>query len=942
MTANLHELYRLLCQDLQGDVHFDAPARHAYSTDASLYEILPKGVVAPKSAYDVVTAVTLARAYHLPITARGAGTGLAGGCLTQGLVIDTSKYLNKILEVNVEGGYCICEPGVVQDHLNKHLYPHGMCLGPDTSTGNRATLGGMLAANSAGARSLLFGSMADHILGIEIVLSNGEVLTLGPCDSATLQAKSTLHGQEGVIFRTIQDIRLHHRDEIRKHFPPLKRRVSGYALDTLLPDETCNIARLIAGSEGTLGIVTKMVVKISPIPPHTGLCLIQSDNLLATLKALPQILAHNPLSVELLDSHLLAMGKISSTVHDKLSWLVGSPQAVIAIELQGTSQEDLFQKLETLASQGARAHWGYSIQNLVNKNDIADVWAVRKAAVGLLLARRSYSRALAFIEDMAVPPEHVAAFVEKLQKYLASLGKDAGIYGHIGAGCLHLRPYLDLREPPELALMQEIQKEAATLVMAFGGAMSGEHGDGLVRSWLNPTLFGDAIYALFKRIKEAFDPENLMNPGKIVGATSPQEHLRLDPTTPQRNFHTFLDFSKEGSFELAVDMCNGNGECRKSEGIMCPSFQATLDERHTTRARANLLRSVITDRHFVKTLGDKEVYDILDLCLECKGCKTECPSSVDMAKMKAEALYHHHQKHPPAMRTRLFAAMPDLLSWASLAPTAFNILKASPLAKAWLKHIGITTTRHLPDMAPRTFSKIAKSYPSTSKPPVVLFNDTYTEYYHPHLGQMACDLFSHLGYNVIIPPRRCCGKPWFSKGFLPQAREKALAIVHMLYPYAEKKIPIVILEPSCLFAIRDDYPALLPEHAIKVSSLTSQCLLVEEFLAPHSDALVHNLHSKKVWHHTHCHQQALATTTLQHLGIQAITTPKGCCGMAGAFGYESEHTPLSDAIANISLVPTLQKASPNDVIIANGFSCRNQIAHHLATPAVHLIEALQG
>jgi FAD/FMN-containing dehydrogenase/Fe-S oxidoreductase len=940
-----------LKKSIRGDVHFDKLSRKIYSVDASIYEIEPLGIVLPRSPEDLRKTIELAHKYEVPVIARGAATGITGACLGRGLIIDTSKYLNKILEINYEKEFAICEPGVIQDQLNEALAERGYRLGPDTSTGNRATLGGMVANNSAGARSLLYGKMVDHIEGTHLILANGEEIYFDSCDEKKWRKKLTLGSREGDIYRVVDEIRTEYRDEISLRFPKIPRRVSGYNLDELIKPGPLNLAKLIVGSEGTLGIISKIKVRISPRPRYTGISVIHFNDQIKAMHAVLEMLKFHPIAIEMIDHHIISMGRLSPTMHTRLGWLSGSPDAVFAAEFAADTPEELKEKLKQFTSVMKNKEIGYAHVNLTQKEEIDNVWAIRKAGLELLLSKRTYSRAIAFVEDISVAPEKLASFMEAFIKYLKSIGKDAGIYGHVGSGCMHIRPYIDLRDPQDLKLMSQIMQHTANLLLEHEGALSGEHGDGIVRSWLNRKMFGDRIYKAFLKLKRAFDPENLMNPGKKVEGHDFLEDLRMNPSVKQTSISTFLDFSTEGGFELAVDLCNGNGLCRKKDNVMCPSFQVSGDEYDSTRARAQSLRSIINGRMPLESLTSPELLDVLDLCIECKGCKRECPSHVDMAKMKAEVLFQHQEKHGYSVRNRLFAHIGDFYDWMSpIAPLA-NHLMNNPLSKYLL---GIAPERSLPLIAKEKFSEWFATYeqPKGLNDQVILFNDTYNEFQSPEIGKAAVQVLNRLGYYVITPPWKCCGRPMISKGLLKQARTKAEAIVDLLIPYAKEKIPIVGLEPSCILTFRDEFIGLLGSKNSQAQILASRSQTIDEFL----NALLNTNkwpkdfknEKKHLKLHGHCHQKALVTTkpslnVLRELpGLTVSEIPSGCCGMAGSFGYEKEHYEFSMQIGELKLFPAVRDSSPETIIVADGVSCRSQIAQGTDHKPLHLIQVVHS
>lgn len=948
----LEKLSHDLEKKVNGDVRFDIITRKIYSVDASIIEIEPLGVVIPNSSADLIEAVKIAKRHQIPIIPRGAATGITGGCLGKGVIFDLSKYINSLLEINIEKEYVICEPGVVQDRLNEALAPFGYRLGPDTSTGNRATLGGMLANNSAGGRSLRYGKMSDQVLGVDLLLATGETIWFEEIDDEEWKIKRSLNNTEGHIYREIYRIKQKYHHDIKEHFPRIPRNVSGYNLDELVKNQPLNVAKLIAGSEGTFGIATKIKMHISKLPKFTGICLIHIQDLLKGLTRINEILEWNPLSLEMIDSKIIEMAKQSPIASSKLSWLRDKPEAVFIAEFDAEDTNQLNDKLQKFKNFCIDREIGYGHTILTLGDEINDIKEVRKSGLGLLLSKRTFQRAIAFIEDLSVAPENLASFIEKLVKYLKSKGKEAGIYGHIGSGCMHIRPYIDLRDEDDYKLIETIMIDISELVKEHGGSLTGEHGDGLIRSWLIEKMFGKALYQAFIELKTAFDPDNLMNPGKIVHGTLPFANLRLTPNIQPRKIETFLDFSKEGGFELAADLCNGNGQCRKKEGVMCPSFQATDDEYTTTRARAQTLRAIINGRLPADALTSEGVLDVLDLCLECKGCKTECPSQVDMAKMKAEVLYQHNEKYGYSLRSRLFANIGFLNKLSSPLASLFNWMSHKDFVKYLLEKVGISPNRNLPKLASKRFSRwfAEQNHPSNNRRRVVLFNDTFTEFNQPEIGKAAVKLLQKLEYEVILPAWSCCGRPMISKGFLKEAKEAAGQLVNKLYSYAVQGIPIVGLEPSCLLTIKDDFAGLLGQDNHEVNTIIANSYTIDEFLANHIEGGKFPLELKKqvsnLRIHGHCYQKALVgmQPTMNILksipGIQATLIQSGCCGMAGSFGYEKEHYELSMKIGELKLFPAVRTLEKNTEIIANGFSCRTQIKQGTDINAKHLVEWL--
>jgi Fe-S oxidoreductase len=678
---------------------------------------------------------------------------------------------------------------------------------------------------------------------------------------------------------------------IQNSFPPLSRRSSGYQLLELIKPFPINLAKLIAGSEGTLGIISSLKVRIDPVLPETELHLFPFDSMMEAMRAVQPLLKTNPIALEMIDDKILTAGMQSPALRGKLGWLKTIPKALLVAEYQAP-------------------HPTFAPIILKTPRDMQNVWDVRKAGLGLLLSKRSYSRAVAFIEDISVPPDALPEFMETFLKYLQSVNREAGIYGHVGPGCLHIRPYMDIRKPEEIREIKTMMQDVAKMLKKAKGALSGEHGDGLIRTWLNQDFFGEEIYQIFLSIKNAFDPLHLMNPHKIVNPITIETHIRPPPL---QNPETFLKF--DGGLALAADLCNGNGACRKKEGVMCPSFQVTSDEYDTTRARANLFRGIMQGTKKAD-LADPDLHAILDLCIQCKGCKTECPSQVDMAKMKSEALYHYQEKNGYSFRSALFAYIDKINKWTYPFPSHL-------IGKKFLSFFGIGHS--LPKFSSLRFSKNVHKIQQPNGEKVVLLSDSYTEFYCSEVGFAAVQLLNKLGFEAIVPPWTCCGRPAMSKGFLKHAKKNAEVLSAQLMPY--QNIPIISLEPSCM--------SMLHEEFADLTGNTIDCVSLDAFLAKHL-----KLKSPKtIALHRHCHQKEMSNLTKIE-GLTVIEIPSGCCGMAGSFGYESEHTAFSKKIGELKLLPFVRALDPTIPIIATGYSCRTQIELYTNRKAYHLAEWL--
>ncbi|MGK7876882.1 MAG: FAD-binding and (Fe-S)-binding domain-containing protein [Xenococcaceae cyanobacterium] len=945
-----------LKQNLRGEVRFGEIDRVLYSTDASFYQIKPLGVVIPLCEDDIIATVEHTRAAKLPVLPRGGGTSLAGQTVGEAVVIDCSKYMNRVLELNLEEGWAWVEPGLVQDAFKGYLQPHGLRFAPETSTSSRATIGGMCGNNSAGPRSIVYGKTIDHILACKAVLSDGSVATFGSVSEEELKAKSRGSSLEAQIYRKIPRIVEQNREEILARYPKLLRRVSGYNLDALLfnypnlspmpdPDSRFNLAKLLVGSEGTLGIVTALKVRLVPNPRATALGVVHFHDVNQSIESVNSILELNPAAVELVDDNILEPAARSRNLQDKVGFLKGNPAAILIVEFHGENQKEVVARVERLEKQ----KHGYHVTRVLDRLEQSNVWAVRKAGLGMLMSIRNERKPLAFVEDPAVPVEHLPEFLREFQRVISAHQTTAGYYGHASVGCLHIRPALNLKQQADIDRMKSMLHEISDLTLSFGGCMSGEHGDGLARGWLNKKMYGSQLYEAFGALKGAFDFENRMNPGKIVDCPPPDRNLRYGTTYQTINLPTTFDFSREFGIARSVEMCNGNGTCRKDTGTMCPSYQATREEKHSTRGRANALRAVLSGQGGTASFTSKELYDVMDLCLLCKSCQTECPSSVNMAKLKAEFLSHYHDSHGTPLRDRIVGKIHLVNRLGSATAPLSNWLMKGALGNLGKQLLGFAPQRQLPAFSRERFSQwFAQRTPlgKSNRGQVVLFHDTYMEYNTPSVGQAATKLLESLGYEVILPKRLCCSRPAISKGLLREAQSHAHYNIEQLLPYAKAGIPIVGCEPSCILTLRDEYIDLVPTDAAK--DVAEQTVTIDEFLNNLRKQGELNLNFKPANQsalvHSHCHQKTLVGTrpTLEVLSLAYPTQEidSGCCGMAGSFGYEKEHYELSLKIGSQRLFPAIEQSDENTLLVANGISCRQQIAHATGRTARHLVEIL--
>jgi FAD/FMN-containing dehydrogenase/Fe-S oxidoreductase len=937
------DLYQALKTRIEGEVRFDRASRLMYSTDASIYEIEPIGVVIPRTHEDVFATMEVARDFQVPVLPRGAGTSLAGQTVGDAVVIDMSKHLNRVLEVNTEERWAIVEPGVVQEQLNLHLRPMGYLFGPDTSTANRATIGGMMGNNSAGSHSIVYGKTIDHVLEMDVVLASGEGRTLREMKFEDAAVRGGLDGR-------IADIVSANRAEIDRRFPKIMRRVSGYNLDEFVRNGKFNLVKLMVGSEGTLAAVHQAKVRIESRPCATALCVVHFADIVESIRASDIILPFNPAAIELIDDLIINLGRNSLEISRLMGFIEGNPAAVLLIEFYGENETELRSKLDAMEAALKRDKAGYAYVRAFDPAQQANIWKVRKAGLGLLLGMKGERKPIAFVEDCAVAPSRLPEFFVKFREIIHKYDTSAGYYGHASVGCLHIRPLINTKDRRDIQIMKDMTDEITDLVIEFGGGMSGEHGDGLARSHLNKKLFGPQLYKAFCDVKAAFDPEGRMNPGKIVHAPPMDQSLRYGTEYRTININTHYNFSREGGFATAVELCNGVGVCRKkNEGTMCPSYMVTLEDRHSTRGRANHMREILSGKLPVEEFTGRELYETLDLCLECKGCKAECPSNVDMAKLKYEFLAHYNEANGTPLRSRMFANIHAASKIASRFPSIANwTLTNSVVRRALDRFVGVDARRKLPPFADKTFESWFASRgekPGRDKK-VVLFHDTFINYNYPDIGRAATELLEAAGYEVrIAEQRQCCGRPMISKGLVEEARANAEFNVRQLHHFVEEGYSIVGCEPSCILTFRDEYPDLVKGH--HATAVGKASFLLEEFIVKEKQAGRWTLQFKrqeaKALMHGHCHEKALiGSRYLKEALALAYTVEEidsGCCGMAGSFGYEKEHYDISIAIGKRRLFPAVEN-NPSAIVVAPGISCRQQVEHATRRKVLHPAEAL--
>ena len=958
MTTVVEDLAGALARRLDGEVAFDDYTRHLYSRDASMYAITPRGVVAPRHADDVVAAVAVAAEHGVPVLARGAATSLAGQTVGDALVLDLSRHLCRILDLDPEARTARVQPGVVQDQLNRAAAAHGLMFGPDTSTSNRATLGGMIGNNSAGSGSVRYGMTIDHVRTLNVVLADASRATFGPVDKAERVRRAAAESLEGRLYRELPALVDKHRDAIATGFPRFWRRAGGYRLDRLA--ENFDLATFVVGSEGTLMIATEATVGLVPKPRHTMIAVGHFRSTQAAIAATGDALACDPAAVELMDRTILDLSRqkieyaaLGSILHD-------DPDALLFVSFTGDDPAELAGALDRLAALWERHGHGYFTLRAETAAQQGALLKVRKAGLGLLMAAsQGANRPLAFVEDTAVDPARLAEYTERFAAVLDRHQMRAGFYGHCSVGCLHIRPFVDLTRPEGVTRMRAVAEEIRDLVAEFGGANSSEHGDGLARSEFNRQLFGDELYEAMRQVKRIFDPENRMNPGKIVDSPSMTDHLRdpaLPPAPPLRTALDFTVISGGGSgMRGAADRCMNIGLCRKTDaGVMCPSYMATRREEDATRGRANALVKALSAADPAVALADERLHEVLDLCLMCKACKSECPLSVDMATLKAETLHQAHQVRGTPLRSRVFGGIRALNRVGAATALLSNLPGRVPVLRRLLgRAVGIAPQRPLPVFARRTLPRWYRGR-STSEEhplgPLTFLADSFTSFTEPAVGIAAIELLERAGWEVRLEDRGCCGRAAFSKGLLDQAKRQASGLLDVL---AGGQGPVVGVEPSCVLTVRDEHRALLGAGP-RVAEVAARARLVDDLLVEAIDGGALRLRpggwpaGQRILFHGHCHQKAEVGTrsTVELLrripGAEVVELDAGCCGMAGSFGFEAEHYEVSMAVGEDRLFPAVRAEPAATIVAATGVSCRQQIAHGTGRRAHHPVELIRA
>jgi len=970
--ADNHQLAGL-ANLLTGSLHYDITHRKLYATDASVYREIPVAVAYPKDKRDIQTLIRFADEHRIPLIPRTAGTSLGGQVVGNGLVVDVSKHFNQILELNTEQKWVKVQPGVIRDDLNRYLKPYGLQFAPETSTANRAMIGGMAGNNSCGTYSITYGTTREHVLEIEAFLSDGALVKFGALNEKKFMDKLSEGGIEGDVYRHIYKI-LKNEDiaqHIRKEFPKasIHRRNTGYAIDVLLeqkpftPDGTpFNFCSLLCGSEGTLAFTTELKLNLVPVPPpHKAVLCAHFATLDESLRAVVLAMQHQPAACELMDKIILDCTKENIEQRKNRFFVNGDPEAILCIEFWSEEPEGMDRKAQALIEAFQAQQIGYHFP-VVHGSDIPKVWNLRKAGLGLLANIPGDKKAVAVIEDTAVDVRELPEYIREFTGMMDRFGQKSVYYAHAGAGELHLRPILDLKDPKDRKDFRDIATSTALLVKKYGGSLSGEHGDGRVRGEFIPLMIGQENYELLRGLKKVWDPKGIFNPGKITDTPPMDESLRYESGQETRNFKTIMDFSKEGGILRAAEKCNGSGDCRKSPGAggtLCPSYQATRDEKDTTRARANILREYLTHSDKVNAFDHEEIYQVLDLCLSCKGCTSECPSNVDMPSLKAEFLHQYYTSNGIPLRAQVFGNISKLNTLGALVPGVTNFMMSNKaFSGLFKKAIGIAPKRELPLLHKFTLRQWADKHKARLRSPeqpagsVLFFLDEFTNFNDVTIGIKAIELLHRLGYAVDILEHAESGRAALSKGLLPFAKECAVVNVDIFSPWVSETTPLVGLEPSSILTFRDEYPRLVaPEKRAIAESLGKNCLMLEEFIyrevaAGRIQTSAFTSEKKKIKLHGHCHQKSLSSVDFsawvlqlpENYSVEVI--PSGCCGMAGSFGYEAEHYDVSMKVGELVLFPAVRSAEESTIIAAPGTSCRHQIKDGTGRTAQHPAEVL--
>ena len=955
--TNLKDFERELKSLVKGTVSFNEVTRGIYATDASIYQLMPVAVVEPRDEDDVRAAVKTAAKHRVSILPRGGGTSLNGQGCGHAMILDFTRYMNRILELNADEKWVRVQPGIVLDVLNAQLSEYGLQFAPDPATSSRATIGGMMGNNSAGTKSLLFGMTRDHVLKGKVMLSDGTVLQLGELSpEAYAERAGDKDSREGKIYSGFKKIMEVNRNAIEKAYPKVMRRVQGYNLDLFKDTDHWNLMKLIIGSEGTLGVFLESTLKLVPTPKSKVLCTIHFSDLLEGIRTVSLILGYAPSAVEIMDDDIVIRARENLSIRPLTQFIEGDPKAILIVEFFGESKEEALQKAERMVKALKKQMLGYAWPIITGPAEQAKVWAVRKNGLGLMLGMKSERKPLPIVEDGCVPIEVLPEYIDKMLKFCKKRGIPVAMYAHASVGVIHVRPALSLKSQEDIGHMKAIAEYACSLIKGYGGSLSGEHGDGRVRSPFLERFFGKEVYDLFREVKKLFDPMGLMNPGIIVDPNPIDQDLRYGVNYSTPDLSTLYHYREDGSFAAAVEMCTGVGDCRQRlGGTMCPSYRVTLDEVRSTRGFANALRLAMTGQ-----LGDggmlgRRLYEVMDSCISCKACKSECPSNVDLAKLKAEFLQFYNDAHGASKSAQYMVRYMDRASGSSgpMASLKNSVLRSWPGRKLLEQFKGIDARRKLPQLSAGSMASWFADRSGTGKATkkVVLFDDTYMNSFEPNIGMSAVELLESCGYEVTLAQAGCCQRHRISRGFLREAKARGERTLRNLDAYIQQGLRIVVCEPGCCSALVDDLPDLIDDeelgNRIKENVMMIDSFLTREyregnidaeFISPHSSVLIQG----------HCHQKALfGITSMKYLldlvqGIDTVELDAGCCGMGDLYGYEKDHYEYSMQIGEDRLFPLIRSMVDGTVIVACGFDCRTQITDGTGVKPMHWVETIRG
>ncbi len=969
LTVSIKSNLVELSESLQGDLFFDEKnashetMRLAYSTDASVYQELPLAVCIPETKDDLVKLIHFGKANNITLIPRTAGTSLAGQVVGAGIVVDVSRFFNQILEVNVEEKWARVQPGVIRDDLNAYLKPMGLMFGPETSTASRAMIGGMIGNNSSGLHSIVWGDTRQNLIAANVLLDDASEVLFEALHEQEYFKKLTLTSREGDIYRGINEL-ISKQDNlaaIQSGYPKkdITRRNTGYALDLLTDtSEPFNFCKLLAGSEGTIGIITEAKISLMPLPPkEIGLVCIHFQDMVECMHGNVVALRNFPEASELVDKYILDFTVGHPTYQYNRFFIEGDPQALLIVEFRADTVAEIQAKAEKLILELKAADLGYAYPLILGAEQTNLVWDVRKAGLGLIRNLPGDSQPVNLIEDCAVSPEDLPAYVEDVQQLLVEEKVHASYYAHAGAGELHIEPFINLKTEEGKKQFRRILERTTDLVLKYNGSLSGEHGDGRLRGEFIGKVLGDKVYQLLLEVKQIFDPKAVFNAKKIVDTPPMDTHLRYDQVTDASQIKTYFDFTKQESILRLSEKCSGSGDCRKTEitgGTMCPSFMATRDEKDTTRARANMLRQFLTNSTEQNRFNHEELKEVMDLCLSCKGCKTECPSSVDIAKMKAEFLQHYYDANGSSFRSKLIANFTQSQKLGSLVAPIYNFFATNKLTSSLIKQVvGFAPDRSLPKVYGTTLTQWAnKKERKQGKRQVYLYADEFTNYNDTEIGITAYKLLTALGYEVLVPNLKESGRTYLSKGFVKKAKDLANSNVELASAIISQDTPLLGVEPSAIITFRDEYVDLVDaDKKSKAVELAKHALMIDEFLV--QEMIAGRIHQEqftaapqKIKLHGHCYQKAFKLVEYSKqilslpLNYEVEVIPSGCCGMAGSFGYEKEHYEVSQKVAELVLFPTLRKTGEEYVVAAAGTSCRHQIKDGLERKSYHPVEIL--